>query len=272
MNTSLRVSKGCWSQLKYSLLIPAFFFVFILVYNPFSFRLDYDIGGKSWTFHLLMLTCIMIVVLALARLVFYFLYKYISFKWWHYVIWCCGEVLVTSFFFALYTALFHIRSGGMPYFNALASCLEFTVLTVIYPYLFSILSRVIVNKDADLANASKIHDESLVKLYDEHKRLKLTINPSAILYVGAEANYIRVHYLENGREKSFSIRNSMKSFEEPAARHGIVRCHRSFYVNPRHIKLLSRDRDGLIFTEFDVENVDRVPVSKMYYDNLASLL
>ena len=64
----------------------------------------------------------------------------------------------------------------------------------------------------------------------------------------------------------------MKSFEEPAQKHGIVRCHRSFYVNPRFIKLLSRGEDGIIYTVFNVQGMDRIPVSKMYYDNLASLL
>lgn len=80
MNTPLRVSKGYASQVKYAVLMPLFFFVFCFVYNPFSLSEFYDVGGKSWTFHLLMLSCIMIGVLALTRLVFTFLYKYIPFN------------------------------------------------------------------------------------------------------------------------------------------------------------------------------------------------
>ena len=119
MDTNLRVSKGYGNQVKYAVILPAFFFVFISMYDPFSFREYYDVGGKSWTFHLLMLTCIMAGVLALTRLLFSVLYKYITVKWWHYVLWCLGEVLVTSFFFALYASLFYINSGGMPYFSAM---------------------------------------------------------------------------------------------------------------------------------------------------------
>ena len=272
MNTVLRVSKHFWAQMKYAFLIPVFFFVFIIIYDPFSFKTEFQMGGKSWTFHLLMLTSIMIGVLAITRLGFYFLYKFIELKWGHYVIWCFGEVLVTSFFFALYTSLFHLNHDRMPYFTALAVCLKYDYLVLCYPYLFAILSRIIRNKDLEIEEAGKAPEESLVKLYDEHKRLKLTIDPSAIVYVGAEANYIRIHYIENDREKTFVIRNSLKSFEEPAQKHGIVRCHRSFYVNPRFIKLLSRGEDGIIYTVFNVQGMDRIPVSKMYYDNLASLL
>ncbi len=272
MNTPLRVSKGYGSQVKYAVLMPLFFFAFCFVYNPFSMSEYYDIGGKPWTFHLLMLSCIMIGALALTRLVFSFLYKYIPFKWWHYVIWCFGEVLVTAFFFALYTTLFYRKDGRMPYFAALPYCFEVVCLTLAYPYLLSILLRIISNKNLDLQEAGKTPDESLVKFYDEHKRLKLTIDPAAVLYVSADANYIKIHYLENDRVKTYQLRNSMKSLEANAAGHGFVRCHRSYYVNPRHVKVLSRDKDGIIYTEFTREGVGHIPVSKQYYDSLAKLL
>lgn len=272
MNTPLRVSKGYGSQVKYAALMPLFYFVFCFVYNPFSMSAIYNVGGKSWTFHLLMLTCIMVGTLALTRLVFSFLYKYIPFKWWHYAVWCLGETLVTSFFFALYTSLFYRKSGGMPYFTALPYCFKTVSLTLIYPYLLCILLRIVSNKNADLAESGQKPEESLIKFYDEHKRLKLTIDPSAVLYVSADANYIKIHYIENDRVKAYQLRNSMKSLEGDAQRHGFVRCHRSYYVNPRHIKVLSRDREGVIYTEFTREGVGHIPVSKQYYDSLAKLL
>ena len=272
MNTPLRVSKGYGSQVKYAVLMPLFYFVFCFVYNPFSMSAIYNVGGKSWTFHLLMLTCILVGTLALTRLVFSFLYKYIPFKWWHYAVWCLGETLVTSFFFALYTSLFYRKSGGMPYFTALPYCFKTVSLTLIYPYLLCILLRIVSNKNADLAEAGQKPEESLIKFYDEHKRLKLTIDPSAVLYVSADANYIKIHYIENDRVKAYQLRNSMKSLEGDAQRHGFVRCHRSYYVNPRHIKVLSRDREGVIYTEFTREGVGHIPVSKQYYDSLARLL
>ena len=272
MNTPLRVSKGYRNQVKYAILFPAFFFAFILIYQPFSFREWFDVGGKSWTFHLLMLSSIMAGVLALTRLVFSSLYKYIPFKWWHYVVWCLGEVLTVSLFFALYMSLFYLKSGGMPYFSALSYCFRMGVMTMIYPYLIAILLRIIDNKTKDIETAGREPEEGLVKFYDEHKRLKLTIDPSAILFVGADANYIKIHYLESDRVKVYQLRNSMKSFEADALRHGLVRCHRSFYVNPRHIKVLSRGKDGIIYTEFTRDGLERIPVSKQYYNQLADML
>ena len=272
MDTPLRVSKGYGNQVKYAILLPAFFFFFIFFYSPFSFRDYYDIGGKSWTFHLLMLTLIMAGVLSLTRLVFSVLYKYVAFKWWHYVVWCLGEVLVTSFFFALYTSLFYMKSGGMPYFSALSYSFEVILFTLVYPYVIAITTRIISNKTSDLENVVKEPEDTLIKFYDEHKRLKLTIDPSAVLFIAADENYIKINYLENDRVRVYQLRNSMKSFEPAAARHGFVRCHRSYYVNPRHVKLLSRGKDGIIYTEFIREGVGRIPVSKQYYQKLADML
>ena len=111
-----------------------------------------------------------------------------------------------------------------------------------------------------------------MKFYDEHKRLKLSIDPSAVLYINAEANYVKIHYLENERVREFMLRNSMKSLEEIATRHGLVRCHRSYYVNPRHIKVLSRNKEGVIIAEMIEDGLRQIPVSKQYYSYLSELL
>ncbi len=272
MNTVLRVSKGYVSQLKYAVLMPVFFFVFCFVVNPFSFEEFFSVGGKAPAFHLLMLSVIMGGVYVLTRLIFCILYRHSTFLWWHYALWCLSEVLTASFFFAMYTSLFYKGSGGMPYFNALGYCFKLTSMTLVYPYLISILLRIISNKDHDIKNLLENPDRSLVKFYDYNKRLKLTIASSAILYVSAESNYVDIHYIENDKLKSFILRNSMKSIEAGTEGHGLVRCHRSYFVNPRHIKVLSRDKDGIIYTEFVFEQADRIPVSKQYYDTLANLL
>jgi preprotein translocase subunit Sec61beta len=272
MDTPLRASKGYRHQVQYAAVLPLFFFVFIFIYLPFGFEEYYSVGGHPYTFHLLMLTSIMAGILALTRLVFSALYKYIPFRRWHYLVWCFGEVVVCSLFFALYTSLFYRHAGGLQYFVALPYCFEYTRGTMVFPYIVSILVREIRNRDEDLENASMPSDDKLVKFYDEHKRLKLTIDPAAIVYVSAEANYIHIHYMEGDRIKVYELRNSMKSLENTAAGRNLVRCHRSYYVNPRHVKVLSRDKDGVIYTEFTDPAIKRVPVSKLYYESLAKLL
>ena len=61
----------------------------------------------------------------------------------------------------------------------------------------------------------------------------------------------------------------MKSIEELCAEFGLLRCHRSYYVNPVHIKALRKERDGVILAELDVDMAQDVPVTKRYYDALS---
>ena len=267
MNTRLRVGKTYKSQLLYILLIPAFFVGFSFLYGPFDMKEYYQAGGMGFGFHFVMLATILMAVLALTRLVFSALYKHIPFLWWHYTIWCFGEVFVYSFFMALYTALF--KGSGYNYFAVLSLCFKFAYLILVYPYLYLILIQIILNKDSDL-NAEPA--ETLVKFYDEHKRLKLTIDPAAVISIQADANYVIIRYMDSDRVKEFMLRTSMKNIENTIAQHGLVRCHRSYFVNPKFIKLLSKNKEGMITAELLHPEVPSIPVSKQYYDTIAALL
>ncbi len=273
MNTKLRVSRSYWSQAKYALMMPMYFFASVFVMNSFSFEEIFSIGGSTPTTHLLLLSVIMCGVYVLTRLLFCFIYRRASLLWWHYTAWCAGEMMITSFFLAMYMSLVYRKFGGMPYFDALEYCIKIIFATLLPLYVICILSRIIVNKDKVIALLRNTpYDNALTKFYDYGKRLKLTITPSAIVYVSAEANYVNIHYIENDKLRSFSLRNSMKSIEKLASAQKLVRCHRSYFVNPKHVKVLSKGKDGLIYAEFLLENVPAIPVSKQYYDTLTSAL
>ncbi|MBQ9660598.1 MAG: LytTR family transcriptional regulator [Bacteroidales bacterium] len=267
MNTQLRIGKSYRSQLQYILLIPAFFAGFCFLYNPFGMQEYYQIGEMGFGFHFIILSTILMAVLALTRLVFSALYKHIPFLWWHYTLWCIGEVFVYSFFMALYTTLFY--AGEHSYFAVLSNCFQFAYLILIFPYIFLTLIQIIFNKNADL-NAEPA--EALVKFYDEHKRLKLTIDPSAIVCIQADSNYVIIRYMDNDRVKEFMLRASMKSIEQTVGQHGLVRCHRSYFVNPKYVKLLSRNREGMITAQLLHPEMDSIPVSKQFYKELSELL
>jgi len=271
MDVLFGFSRGYLHQLLYVLLLPAFFICFCFLYNPFDIQGFYEVGGKSFAFHLLMLTCILIVVLALTRLILTAVNAHTPLYPWHYLIWCLGEIVITAFFAALYTDLFYGNSN-MPYFLALSHCMKFFALILVYPYVFLFLLRLVTIRSEALSSRIEPKEETLAKFYDEHKRLKLTIDPSAILYISAESNYINIHYLENERHKEFLLRNSMKSLEQVAFSRSLVRCHRSYYVNPKHIKVLSRSKEGIITAEFMQEGVKPIPVSKQYYGSLSEIL
>lgn len=271
MNKYITFYKNIAEQLCHILIIPSFFLGFILIYTPFSIKEYYSIGSYSTTFHYMMLVCIMIGVLLISRLMLFAIIRHTKLTWIQFIIWCAGEVFATSAFHALYATLFY--KGVIYYFSALAMAIKHTYLIVMYPYTILILGLVIHNyKVAIQERLARVEDNKLVKFYDEHKRLKLTIAPLSLLYIQAEANYVNICYLDNEKEKTFLLRCSMKSLEETMKRCSMVRCHRSFYVNPTHIRLLSRGKEGQIVAELKTTKETVIPVSRQYFDSLSNLL
>ena len=64
----------------------------------------------------------------------------------------------------------------------------------------------------------------------------------------------------------------MKALDELCQDNGMVRCHRSYYVNPSHIKVLRKEKEGVIYAELDAQEVIHIPVTKRYYDRLSEML
>lgn len=270
MSNNYRFPHTYGAEMIFVVLLPLFFISFCFLYDPFKSQEFFEMGGKSYAFHFLMMTCIIAATLAISRLIFNALYKHFDFSWLQYGIWCVGEMVTISLILSLYTALFY--GPSMTYIVILSNCLKLTCLTLIFPYGLLALLQLITNMKKEMMAMEEGTADSLIKFYDEHKRLKMTIAPSAILYMSAEANYVKIHYLENGREREYQLRNSMKSLEGAADKHGLVRCHRSYYVNPKYIKVLTRNKEGFIIAELNQEGTSPIPVSKQYYGQLANLL
>ena len=96
--------------------------------------------------------------------------------------------------------------------------------------------------------------------------------PQNVLYIAAEENYVVIYYNENDRVREYVLRSSMKAIDELCQENGLVRCHRSYYINPAHVKVLRKDKDGIMYAEIDADDVRHIPVSKTYYGRLSEML
>ena len=158
----------------------------------------------------------------------------------------------------------------MPYFDMMKNSFEYLFLTLILPY--SILALSVRIYDFNNCASNSDDQSRRMRFYDSSHNLKFVINPDSVLYIGAEENYIHIFYSDGSRIKSYVLRNSMKAVDELCLTNGLVRCHRSYYVNPTHIKVLRKDREGVVFAVLDVNDVKDIPVSRKYYNNLTDLL
>ena len=239
------------------LALPAFFLSFILIYeSQWMFEFLHTGDEMSVVINTLILTTILIGVMAVTRVSLWFIR--IRLSWWQYALWSLGELFAFSAFAALYMALLY---GDLGYFPALGQCIRISFATITYPYIiFAILTALIRP------------DEQLVRFADSTGRLKLVIAYDVILYIEAQENYVAIHYLEGEQHKEYTLRQSMRGIEDLMEKHGIIRCQRSYFVNPRHVKVLRRDKEGIIQAELDTKNTKSVPVSPKYYEQLSKML
>jgi len=263
------VFKKFWVQLLYFLTIPAFYLFFVLMYDPFRIQEYYNMGRGLMSFNLTMVFCIILLTLTGLRLLFFFLRKVMHLSWFLYIGWCFAEILLISFFMSLY--IFLMSKMSSTFFTTWGTCLSHILSISAYPYIISTLLALVLDP---LALADRFHrsEDALIRFHDENKRLKLVVASSAILFIEAEENYVKIHYIEGERQKTYQLRSSMKGIEELVIKHGLVRCQRSYYVSPDHIKILRREKDGSIFALLDYPDAKQIPVSRRYYDNLSALL
>ena len=251
------------TMLVHIFAIPIFFLGFILIYES-QWTMEFLDAGNGDVFNTLMLTSILIGVLCVSRIPITVVRAHLNMSWWKYSLWSLAEMMVFACFAALYMALVY---GDYGYFPALGKCLQLTFSILPYPYIvFALLFAYIFPDEKDVS------EENLVRFADSTGRLKLVIAHDVILFIEAQENYISIHYLEGEKLKEYSLRQSMRGIETLMDKHGIIRCQRSYFVNPRHVKVLRRDKEGFIQAELDVPNSRPVPVSPKYYEQLSKLL
>ena len=252
------------TQLWYIVLSAAFFFVFMVVYQPFGVHEAFDMGRGLFIVNVAILTSIVFLTLLICRTIFFFFSQQLSRYWWQYSGWIVLEMTVMTYFFALYL---YLMDHSMPYFVQLAHCLQYTFLTLIYPYFgINIVGAFIASSQEPASR-----ERETVRFMDANRQVKIVLLKDAILCVEADENYILIRYLENGKVKEYSLRSTMRAIAPMMEQFGLFRCHRSYYVNLSHIVALRKDPNDIISAELDVPDLI-IPVSRKVYRELSQRL
>lgn len=260
-----KVFKQFIPQLLHVVVLPIFFFVFILVYRPFEVH---SLLGHEWFgVHLTIVTCIVLLSAILMRLVYYFLPVNLNYPL--YILWCIGEIAFMSFFAALY--LYLVLGKPLPYFEVMTVAFKCMFFTLILPYVGLGMALRIYDYHESAAHPED-HSIQRMRFYDSMRNLKIVLMPQSVLYIAAEENYVIIYYTENERVKEYVLRSSMKAIDEVCQDNGLIRCHRSYYINPAHVKVLRKDKDGVMYAELNADNLRNIPVSKTYYSRLSEML
>lgn len=256
--------------LYYVIGIPAFFLIFTTLYRPMRvYDLFNMVAVKPdglFSFNVTIVSCILLGVMAISRTLMAITYhrtRMTRMSWW---LWQVAELVGMSLFVSLYLTLMY--KGQYTYYGMAGISMGILVMTLVYPYtiLYLIWSAMAAKEEAP------VEDDSLMRFRDQQKQVKLIIASAAVLYVEAKDNYVIIKYKDGDIVKEYTLRSSMVALQELMHKHGLVRCQRSYYINPAHVKVLRKDKEGIITAELTTPNLKAIPVSPRYYDALANLL
>ena len=268
MNSRNHIILSGASTIMHSVIVPVFVLLFTIYYKPYGVYDFLHMEHASFAFNATILFCIVLVSVSITRGWLYLIGKYRDISRSIYLLWCIWEILAASLFVTLYIIL--MDKGAMPFFELAAYSFLTMLATCIYPYGFLWLGLELYAKNNE--ETATTEEGSLIRFYDEYSKLRFVIAPEAVMFIKSEDNYVQIHYMDKGKTKKFSLRSSMRALEENLARHGLVRCHRSYFINPAYIRIVHRDASGLIVADLKQDGYEGIPISRKYQDVITKLL
>lgn len=265
------------------IFVTIFSLIFINVYHPFDSTTWFPEGKDKSQYFLYSLAVvgIGILILSISRLTLFLLKKKIKITYLNYSVWIFAEIITMSFIYCLINKF--ALQDSRDIFDVFPHTFIFSFFVLLIPYVVSWLYLALQEKSIHLEQALKmnkyIEKENLVEVipnklskinfHDERGVLMLSISFENLYFIESADNYVNVYYENKGSISHTILRRNLKSIEEEFSDYPIIRCHRSYIVNIKKIKMIKKEKEGFII-DFDNEQVRDIPISKTYSDKVLS--
>lgn len=268
---------------KMILFTAVFALVFINVFSPFNSR---QWIPEASDFKYFVLSCVLVLsgmaVVALSRVIMYKIYsggrKGLSLM--AYLSWVACEIFFMSVVFSLFEIFFFNDERDVMLIMKIS--FKNTSWVLLLPYCLTWLYFSWCDKNQKLKTivddaggtdgdaAGKVL-KTMINFTDSKGEVKLCVRLADLLYIKGADNYITIFHRSGSQIESVMVRNTMKYAESSLKDKGIVRCHRSYMVNKRYIKMFSKVKDGFE-VKLETEPSVQIPVSKSYVNDVFELL
>ncbi len=263
--------------------VVAFSALFLVFYRPYSETFWFSLREPSRIWPSLIYGVLSICVLALSKGVMLAVQRtHEMLAGRFYVVTVILEWLTLSAIYVLFS-VFYVQ----PHCSlSLLLCLKalFCIASILaIPYTICFLYAAYRDKAEELAamKANVASNEittqfaelepDFIEFRDYNGVLKLTVDFDSIYYIESQDNYVNICYSIDGQMASYLLRCKTKHVEELLSDRNMIRCHRSYIVNPSHIKDVQPASAGRAKIVLDNEKATEIPVSKTYRDVLPSI-
>lgn len=259
----------------YIILIPIYSFFFLIGFKPFHIDLLLDVDINQLAFRAAIIMAIEIVVTLISRMTMLLTKDSMQLTHSQYLMWECVEATAIAMFTTLFIWLIGQRTQS--YFSLLPSMFIITVSILLFPYIIASLiaelndrNNTIEQKNGTItkyATGQIGNESSPIHFRDTQNNLKLVVAAGLILYIEAANNYVDICYLRGDKMIRYQLRNRMKEIEEICTANNLVRCHRSYFINLKRVRVIQKESDG-IYAELEYTDAPHIPISKTYADQI----
>lgn len=255
------------------LFTAGFALLFLNVYTPFGVATWFEVSKPTLLLYASGVILAGVLVVAVSRILMYHHVKRGKrLLIWHYLVWVAAEILAMALFFTFFEIVILNDHRSFP--DLLATSVQNTSLTLLLPYTFLWLwfawreSKKTLSGIMDQPEIAA--QRPMIHFRDEKGVLRMSLKHSDLLYMQGSDNYVTVFYQAQEKLTRFMLRNTLRALEEELKDQAVIRCHRSWLVNIEKVKLIRREKEGLLL-ELDSTPPSTVPVSRTYmHDVLAA--
>ena len=258
-NYSLLDKKGN----RYLLILVVFIFsvIFLNVFEPFNIARWYSDSGIIQFLRLSSYGFITAVVFLFTQFPLRKVFKIHEFKIKSYLLWLAIEIALINL---VYILLYGNPIGNFR--NDLGFSLKYTLMSIWLPYSFAILIVYYKNQREEIeslkSNANKPAEKRLLIFKDENGKIKFSVLAKDLLLLESTDNYVSVFYILDNKVQRKLLRSTLKNMEEMLKENSIVRCHRSFMVNPANVEFMQKESKKF---NIKIKHINKsIPVSDKY--------
>jgi len=248
---------------RYLLIVVVFIFcvIFLNVFEPFNIGRWYSDSGFIKFLRLSSYGFVIAIVFLFTQFPLRKFFNITEFKFKTYLIWLIIEIALINL---VYIILYGNPIGN--FINDLGFSLKYTLLSIWLPYSFAILIVYYKNQRDEIeslkTNANKPTEKRLIVFRDENGKIKFSVLASDLLLIESTDNYVSIFYILQNKLQRKLLRNTLKNLEEMLKENAIIRCHRSFMVNPSNVEFMQKDGKKL---NIKIKHFDKsIPVSEKY--------
>lgn len=278
------------TNIKIIVFVTIFSLVFVNVYSPFQVATLYKkLNSIEQFFYSAAIILCGTSILLISRIIMCKMKHILSLSIIQYCLWLLCEILFIAF---LYTIInIYLLEDQRIFASIFQHSLIIIPLLLAVPYIVSYLYLSLQDKEEkinDLLLQENTHtisegrDESgeivsadapsdnIINFTDEKGVLKLSVKKEYVCYIESANNYVNIYYIHKDSLKRYMIRNTLKNLEPMLNPYGFVRCHRSYMVNFKKVKIVRNEKDGF-FIDLDQDGVGDIPISKTYAEQIMKL-